>query len=133
MDTFEGHAAADLPQAEVDHLPGNFNDTSFEGVSAYLSPFPNTNVVQGRIQDVAPELAEQTFGFAHLDMDIYHPTVFALDFFYQRLLPGGVIVVDDYGFTTCPGARQAVDEFMATPVRMTGFELQTGQYLMVKY
>ena len=34
-------------------------------------------------------------------------------FFYPRLVPGGIVVCDDYGFPTCPGATSAVDEFLA--------------------
>jgi len=34
----------------------------------------------------------------------------ATEFFYSWLETGGVIVFDDYGWPSCPGARAAVDE-----------------------
>ena len=41
------------------------------------------------------------------------PTIDSVSFFYPRLSPGGILVCDDYGFTTCPGATRAIDEFFA--------------------
>ena len=51
------------------------------------------------------------FSFIHFDLDLYEPTKHGLEFFYDRLNTGGMIVFDDYTFTTCPGVKLAVDEF----------------------
>ncbi|MGG2329593.1 TylF/MycF/NovP-related O-methyltransferase, partial [Salmonella enterica] len=40
-------------------------------------------------------------------------TADALEFFWPRLSPGGMLVVDDYGIATCPGVRTAVEAFFA--------------------
>jgi O-methyltransferase len=133
VDTFEGHAAEDLPAGrEGAHTPGAFSSTSFEDVRGYLSPFPFVEVVEGRIQDVAPAL-EGDLHLVHVDVDIYGPTRFALDLVAQRLVPGGIAIVDDYGFTTCPGARRAVDEWIER--RAEGFvvyALDSGQALLIR-
>jgi Macrocin-O-methyltransferase (TylF) len=47
----------------------------------------------------------------HLDLDVLEPTEFALDRFYSRIVPGGLIVIDDYNAEV--GATLAVDRFMA--------------------
>jgi O-methyltransferase len=52
-------------------------------------------------------------------------------FFYPRLVPGGVILCDDYGFTTCPGVRRAVDEFMADKPEHV-VHVPTGHGFLVK-
>ncbi len=36
----------------------------------------------------------------------------SIEFFYERLSQGGILICDDYGFSTCPGATQAIDEFL---------------------
>jgi O-methyltransferase len=54
-----------------------------------------------------------------------------LNFFWPRLVPGGIVVCDDYGFTTCPGARSAMDEFFAE-LGVGIIELTTGQALAIK-
>lgn len=51
--------------------------------------------------------------FAHVDVDLYAPRLASFEYFYDRMVPGGLLVCDDYGFGPCQGANQAVDEFMA--------------------
>jgi hypothetical protein len=66
----------------------------------------------GWIPDRFPEVDDRCFSFVHIDVDLYQPTLDSLEFFYPRLSTGGIIVLDDYGFGTCPGATAAVDSFM---------------------
>lgn len=44
---------------------------------------------------------------------------------------GGVMVFDDYGFPSCPGAKKAVDEFFKSKIE-TPIYLPTGQCLVFK-
>ena len=78
-----------------------------------------------------PEVQDRSFAFVHIDVDLYQPTRDTLDFFYPRVNPGGVIVCDDYGSTLCPGARKAMDDFMADKPEAI-FQIPTGQALVVK-
>jgi O-methyltransferase len=134
FDTFEGHMSEDI-KAEKDTFQQAhfFSDTAFSEVQDYLKPFDNVSLYKGRFQDRAAEIAELPFGFVHLDVDIYEPTAFALDFFDKRLATGGVIVVDDYGFTTCSGIRQAVDEFIRQKTNYFVLHQLTGQCVLVKH
>ncbi len=50
------------------------------------------------------------WSFVHIDVDLYESTRAALEVMVPRLLPGGFVVVDDYGAEKCQGARLAVDE-----------------------
>lgn len=131
IDTFEGHPD-DIAADDDSHWPGKFGDTSFEEVKKYLSGFPNVIVHKGRFEDRCSALAQEKFCFAHVDVDIYAPTRACLEFFAERLLVGGVIVADDYGFTTCEGSKQAVDEFVAGRSNYLKFHLETGQILLVR-
>jgi SAM-dependent methyltransferase len=85
----------------------------------------------GWIPERFAEVATRTFAFVHIDVDLYEPTRDSLEFFYPRLSPGGLIILDDHGFTTCPGATRAADEFMAgrpEPI----ISLTTGQGLIIR-
>lgn len=133
FDTFEGHAAEDINSAvEISHIPGAFNDTSFESVKEYLAQFKNVDIYKGRFQDTSHHVQDTPMHFVHLDMDIYEPTIFALKFFDGRLVKGGVILLDDYGFETCPGIEKAVEEFTAVHAHYFGTSLLSGQYMLVK-
>ena|SRR5579862_3694902 len=69
-------------------------------------------VYKGWIPARFSEVADRTFSFVHIDVDLYEPTRDSIAFFYERMSPGGIILCDDYGFSTCPGATLAVDAFL---------------------
>ncbi len=128
-DTFMGHASTDAIDA-THHTVDKFFDTSVEEVRDYLSSYPNLEFLVGDIEETSARLVDGRFGFVHVDVDVYRATGFCLRFFAPRLAPGAVIVVDDYGFVTCPGAKQAVDEFMAENEGFRLFHLLTGQAIL---
>lgn len=100
-------------------------------VRALLAEFSDVHFYRGWIPDRFDEVADRQFRFVHVDVDLFQPTMASFEFFYPRMVPGGVIVCDDYGFSTCPGATRAVDEFMAgrpEPV----VHLPTGQGLVIR-
>ena len=87
--------------SSYDHVKNIFRDMGF------------VHLVKGWIPDTfTNDLKDKTFAFAHIDVDLYDPIKAALEFFYPRMEPGGVIVLDDYGSSTFPGAKTAVQEFL---------------------
>jgi O-methyltransferase len=66
---------------------------------------------RGRVEETIPEQAPQQIAILRLDTDWYESTRHELEHLYDRLVPGGVLIIDDYG--SWQGARKAVDEFMA--------------------
>lgn len=67
-------------------------------------------------QGVFPTSAEgippsYTFSFVYVDMDTYQATRDALEFFWPRMVQGGVMFLDDYGWEPCAGVKKAVDEY----------------------
>ena len=75
-------------------------------------------------------MEHERFSFVHLDVDLYQPTMDSLEFFYGRMNPCSIILCDDYGFVTCPGAKKAMDSFFADkPEEIVS--LPTGQGFVV--
>jgi O-methyltransferase len=74
--------------------------------------YPDTNIrfVKGRVEETIPGSAPQTIAILRLDTDWYESTRHELEHLYDRLTPGGVLILDDYGHFA--GARKAVDEFI---------------------
>lgn len=74
-------------------------------------------LINGDIRETLPLFIEQNPGLKiallHLDMDIYEPTRVALEHLYDAVLPGGVVVLDEYGLIPWGGETRAVDEFLA--------------------
>jgi len=96
-----------------------------------LQGFGNVEFHVGWIPETLGAASGERFAFVHIDVDLYEPTRDALSFFYERLLPGGMIVCDDYGSAHCPGARKAFDEFFAGRSERL-IELPTGQAIVTK-
>jgi O-methyltransferase len=116
FDTFEGFDAGDI-NAETHQLPVSnqaFRDTSLEAVQVFVGVDPNIIYCKGRFPEttIKVEPAEQ-FALAHIDCDLGKPVTAALEFFYPRMSPGGLIIVHDYSSGWWKDVRPAVDRFMS--------------------
>lgn len=105
---------------------------SLETVQANLSVFDFVRYYQGWIPACFHEVADRHFSFVHIDVDLYQPTHDSLTFFYERMVPGGIILCDDYGFSTCPGATKAFDELLLDKPEKKVVHLSSGQGLIIK-
>ena len=67
---------------------------------------------KGWFQDTIPNDAKlvEDIAILRLDGDWYASTKICLDYLYDQVVPGGFIIVDDYGYYE--GCRNAVDEFL---------------------
>ena len=128
-DTFEG-----MPDTDTEkdwHKKGDFSDTSLEMVKQRVQ---NNNIVEfnkGFLPQSFKGKEAHQISFAHIDVDIYKSVIDCCEFIYPRMVKGAVIIFDDYGFPTCPGAKQAVDEFFKDK-KETPIILSTGQAFVIK-
>ena len=129
FDSFEGLS---LPgDIDGDHWTKGNLYAKEEELKAKLSSFPQLKILRGWIPARFTEVADRKFCFVHIDVDLYQPTFDSLSFFYPRLVPGGIILLDDYGFIDCPGATAAIDEVMKSrPERIVN--VPTGQAFIIK-
>lgn len=73
----------------------------------------NGYVVKGFFSETLPKLPPRKYCFMFIDCDIYQSHLDCLNVLYDQLVPGGIIVFDDYAQSKWPGASLAVDEFFA--------------------
>ena len=120
--------------------PGDFDGTYWQKgglkmpeneLFTSLSSYNNFKVYKGWIPNRFSDVSDINVSFLHIDVDLYQPTLDTLAFFYERMVPNGIILMDDYGFRSCPGAKKAADDFFAAReekiVMMT-----TGQGMVTK-
>lgn len=74
-------------------------------------PAEHVHFHQGLVEDTIPGQAPNTIALLRLDTDWYESTRHELEHLYERLTPGGVLILDDYG--DWEGAKKATDEFVA--------------------
>jgi predicted O-methyltransferase YrrM len=111
FDTFAGMPETDVKRDLLG--AGDFADTSLDQVKRFLRAYKSPDFHQGEFPSTAKGLEGERFSLVHCDADIASSVEACCEFFYPRLVPGGVIVFDDYGFTSTPGAKTASDAFFA--------------------
>lgn len=76
--------------------------------------FSNYELIKGDLTETIDEYLRQNPAFRiamlHVDVDVYKPTKYVLEKLYERVVPGGIIVLDDYGMVK--GGTEAVDDFI---------------------
>jgi O-methyltransferase len=114
FDTFAGFDERDVvaETSKASHLAaGGFHPTSQERVWRYLGEPANLHMIAGWFPETFDGFEQMRWRFAHIDFDLYDPTKAALDAIWPQLVPGGVVMVHDYGCYGFPGVRRAVDGF----------------------
>lgn len=111
------------------HMPGH-GEGLYKEVQARFSGFPNVNVIQGEVPGILTEQAPEKIAHLHLDLNDATAELGALEFFFDRMTPGGTIVFDDYGWLAYREQKVVEDSFLAERGHMV-FELPTGQGLLI--
>lgn len=132
IDSFEGLSEPTQEDLMGGHVPrkGEFN-SNVEKVKSSLKEFPEIKYVKGWIPSILPSLNEEKYKFVHIDLDLYEPIKGALEYFYPRVVSGGIIVFDDYGGNLWPGAKKAVDDFCIKN-HIKAISLSSGQSVVIK-
>lgn len=102
-----------------------------EQVRARFQPWPNVIVTQGKVPEILAQAAPEQIAFLHVDMNNREAELGALQMLFPRISAGGLILLDDYGWTVYRAQKDAADAFMAGH-GLSVLELPTGQGLVVK-
>ncbi len=88
--------------APIETVKRNMSSTGY--------PVEHLHFVKGRVEETIPGSAPDRIAILRLDTDFYSSTIWELSHLFPRLVPGGVLIVDDFGYWK--GARAAVDEYL---------------------
>jgi len=112
IDSYQG--LPDLQDERDFHHTGEFSDVDYIGTVGYFKMlYQNVRILKGFSPSVFEFFDDKTkFTFLHIDVDVYRSGKDAIDFFWPKLLPGGYMLWDDYGFSSCRGLKAIVDEFV---------------------
>lgn len=127
FDTFEGLP----PASEADRGIHRENQYTcrLDDVQGYLSAYPNLSYFKGIFPQSTATTPEQKYCFVHMDVDLYEGTKACLEYFYPRMVPGGIMISHDYSLLA--GVEKAFDEFFADKSEQI-IDLPTTQAMVVK-
>jgi hypothetical protein len=114
FDTFSGFDEKDV-RVEQENKYSEYGESHLSTTSEELVveklPFPQNVVIRKGYFPETAEGIEDRFCFVNLDFDLYQPTLAGLDFFFPKMVGGGIILVHDYFSEGYKGVKQAVLDF----------------------
>jgi hypothetical protein len=108
-----------------------YEGDALEAVRETFAPFPNVRPIRGTVPEILEDIPSEQVAFLSLDMNCVWPEQKAAEYFWDRLVPGGVILQDDYGFDMHEEQRKMMDQFAADR-GVSVLALPTGQGLIFK-
>ncbi|MBC7481981.1 MAG: class I SAM-dependent methyltransferase [Rhizobacter sp.] len=110
-------------RAQLDEVQANMQSTGYPGELI--------SYVKGKVEDTIPQAIPNSIALLRLDTDWYESTKHELEHLFPRLVPGGVLILDDYGHWE--GARRAVDEYIdAHGIRLLLCRIDMGGRIAIK-
>jgi len=140
FDSFEGFSPTlssndDYPENSgyLDFANGIYrgDGTLFEQVRDRFAAHPNVTVTRGFLPEALEAVPIDRIGMLHVDLNAPRAEVAVIEALFDRIVPGGMIVLDDYGWAVFHKQKEAHDALMAR-LGYDILELPTGQGLIVK-
>lgn len=119
-DTFTGVVKAGPKDSS--YKGGEHADTTrktVEGLIFNRMNLDNVEILEGIFPDqTGHQIEGLRFRFCHIDVDVYQSAKDIVDWIWDRIVPGGIVVYDDYGFHGCDGITKYVEEQMKLKDRL---------------
>jgi hypothetical protein len=113
------------------HSMPEHSSTLFDEVRARF-PEPNVIVTQGRVPDSFAKAAPEKIAFLHLDLNNMEAEIGALEVLWDRIVPGGVLILDDFGWASYKKQFDAETAWLGERGHFI-LEMPTGQGLVIKH
>ena len=140
FDTFAGPVVSQFSAAEIQRgrlkvaektIASGGYQTDMDRVRANFAEWPNAVVVQGAVPDILPAAGIASVAFLHIDLNCAYPESAALQYFWSRLSPGALVLLDDYAYFGYESQTEAIDS-VARSLGFNVLSLPTGQGLIMK-
>ena len=116
---------------EHTQLKEHDNPQMHEDVVARFSEYKNVQIIKGSVPESFSEGFPESIAFCHIDMNHPVPESGALKAVMPKLVKGGIVIFDDYGWWQYSKQKIALDK-IALSFGQKILELPTGQALLIK-
>jgi hypothetical protein len=118
-------------QRNAENLNSGFYVRGVNGVRANFAQWPRARIIEGAIPETLGRVTARQVAYLHLDMNCAPPEAAALAFFWERLVAGAPVLLDDYAYFGYSAQKHAMDDF-ARARGVAVCSLPTGQGLIIK-
>lgn len=108
------------------------SETLYSEVCETFSIYPNVEIIRGVVPASFSISVPEKISFLHIDMNSTKAEIFALEALFEKVSPGGYILLDDFGWDISQNQAIAELEFMRDRGHSI-LELPTGQGLIIKH
>ena len=130
FDTFTGLDPEFSIEQELKQYRFAYPD-SYEFVKKSFQEFNNVIIVKGPVPTTLSQVTIDKVAYLSIDMNVVVPEIRALEFFWLKLVPGAIVILDDYAQMCHENQKRAMDQF-ATSVGIKILSLPTGQGIIIK-
>ncbi len=113
------------------HIDEGFYVTDVQDAVRNFAEWKNVRIIQGPIPLTLAQVTAETVAYLHIDLNAAAPEVSAFEYFWEKMTPGGIILLDDYAYYGYERQKYAMDKAAAAK-RVRIASLPTGQGLIVK-
>jgi len=136
FDTFAGLPESQMSPAESERNRQHADNERvyfdcWDLVQRNFANYPNAHLIRGLVPETLPQAKVEQVSYLCLDMNIAAPERAAIEYFWPKLVPGAVVIVDDYGWRGYEEQKATMDEFAAR-MGIEVLALPTGQGLIIK-
>jgi O-methyltransferase len=134
LDTFDGIPLEQVSASEREHgihLHNNFYFSCYDAALKTFAEYANAHIIRGKVPDTLPQITSDRIGYVSMDLNCVEPEMAAGNFLWPRMVPGALIVLDDYGWKPHIHQKHAWDRFAAER-GIQVLSLPTGQGLLIK-
>lgn len=132
LDTYEGlvEHLISADERRLGILPGGYTPC-YQQITEMFGSVPGIKIIKGVIPDTLSQVTADEICYLSIDMNNTAPEIAAAEYFWDKLVDGGIIILDDYGWTKQINQKLAFDKFAdRRDVKVLG--LPTGQGLIIK-
>lgn len=134
FDTFRGIPEEQMAASERGHATGaneSCYEECYEMAVKNFAPYPNAVLVRGKVPESFAGIDIRRVAYLSIDMNIAKPEVAAMEYFWDKLVSGAIVVFDDYGWAHSGEQYNELNAF-AKARGVSIATLPTGQGLLIK-
>lgn len=135
FDTYQGlskaHLSSDKEIFEYESKWKDYYTDCYDEVKERFSKYENVSVIKGTVPETLENVTIDKVSYLSIDMNCYLPEIKAMEFFWPKMVKGGIIILDDYAWVGHEDQQKGFDIF-AKEHNIQILTLPTGQGLIIK-
>ncbi len=132
FDTFRGLDEKYASKEEVSGYVQSYAKDGHPFIVESFKDFPNVEIVRGAIPETLDRVDIKKVAYLSIDMNCVRPEMDALKFFWPKMVAGGIVILDDYGWGGMHDAQKKAQDKFAESVGVKILTFPTGQGMMIK-